>query len=278
MTRTWWWIASSVCVFLLGGCPPPSLSPAFRYEQAASLLAHHAGGRAGLLAIQAEARVDQRGEQGRIRGTVLMFVERSGRVRFDVMTQFGPVLTLTSDGEAFALNDMRERKFLHGPACQANIARLLGMPVTARQAASLLLGGVPQLEAVDERLEWVGEEGRYHVTRRASNGLIARMALSLRPEDEKVELPAQRFRLMTSSLEGPDGHLYWRAEYDDYTWVRTPDGGGFDVPFKVRVQQPSSDTDTLVKFQEVIPNPDIPPEAFVQGVPSGVTVEEASCD
>ncbi|MCG8555331.1 MAG: hypothetical protein MJD61_08600, partial [Proteobacteria bacterium] len=57
--------------------------------------------RAGVRGLQAEARVDQRGTEGRVRGTVWMFVERPSRVRFDVMTQFGPASVLTSDGRVF---------------------------------------------------------------------------------------------------------------------------------------------------------------------------------
>ena len=53
--------------------------------------------------FRGDARVDRRDAEGRIRGTVLMILERPDRVRFDAMTQFGPAAVLTSDGETFAL-------------------------------------------------------------------------------------------------------------------------------------------------------------------------------
>ena len=96
--------------------------------------------------MRAEARVDQRATGGRIKGTVLMFVEQSGRVRFDVMTQFGPIAILTSDGAHFAYSDLREKRYLSGETCPENIARLLGVPLSAQETARFLLGGTPVLE------------------------------------------------------------------------------------------------------------------------------------
>lgn len=264
-------------LLLFAGCTPAGLTPAFRFQSPEPLIAQHAAARAGLRSIQAEARVDQRGDQGRVRGTVLMFVERSGRVRFDAMTQFGPVLTLTSDGATFALSDTRERKFLHGQACPINIARLLGLPVSAKEAAALLLGGAPELPIATQDMRYDAADGRYHVHRVSPDGLVTRMELALVPDDKDKPLDEQRFQLTAASLVGPDGHVFWQVGYDDFRRVSGP-GGAFQVPFKVRVLQPSSGTDTLVRFQEVQPNPTIPPEAFVQDTPPGMTVEEAPCE
>ena len=80
----------------------------------------------------------QWGDRGRIRGTVLMFLERPNRVRFDVMTQLGPAAVLTSDGDTFQLSDLREGAFLHGPTCPENIARLLGISVDAENVLRVL--------------------------------------------------------------------------------------------------------------------------------------------
>lgn len=270
-----------------GGCQRSGFTPTHVFPDAASLLAHHEGPRRALSSIQAEARVDQRGNQGRVRGTVLMFVERVGHVRFDVMTQFGPVLTLTSDGQRFALADMRDKTFTTGPACPSNIARLLGMPVSATQAAGLLLGGAPELAASTtagsdagsqtHQIEWKPEPGSYLITRKVGK-LIAQMELSLRPEDRAVPLAGQRFRLSRSSLESASGHVFWRAEYNDYREVQQADGTRFEVPFHLRVVQPATETDTLVRFQEVIPNPEIPGGAFAQRTPAGVATVESPCE
>jgi len=79
-----------------------------------------------------------------------MFLEQPNRVRFDVMTQLGPVAVLTSDGESFQLSDLREGTFLHGPTCPENIAQLLGVSIGAREVLGLLTGDTPTLDAIQQ--------------------------------------------------------------------------------------------------------------------------------
>ena len=78
----------AVLVLLAAGCGSVP-RPAQPFTSAGKALAVYALARAEVHAMRAEARVDQRGSEGRIKGTVLMFVVRPSRVRFDVMTQFG---------------------------------------------------------------------------------------------------------------------------------------------------------------------------------------------
>ena len=68
-------------------------------HRSAQALAAQRAASAPIRSLRAEAKIDQRGQEGRIKGRVLMFVERPDRVRFDAMTQFGPALILTSDGQ-----------------------------------------------------------------------------------------------------------------------------------------------------------------------------------
>jgi hypothetical protein len=121
--------------------------------------------RAELHGIRAEARIDQRGSEGRIKGTVLMFVVRPNYVRFDAMTQFGPAAILTSDGETFAFADLRNSRFTTGQACPKNVARLLNLPLTVPQTTELLLGGTPVLEGAGSEIRW-HDDGFYRVTLR----------------------------------------------------------------------------------------------------------------
>ena len=107
-----------------GKCPAQLLTDPAR------ALATQQARSAQLRSLRAEAKVDQRGREGRIKGRVMMFVERPDRVRFDAMTQFGPALTLTSDGEPFALTDFKEQPLPTGPACERNIARMIGVALS----------------------------------------------------------------------------------------------------------------------------------------------------
>ena len=118
--------------------------------------------------VRAEARVDTRGREGRIRGTVMMFLERPDRVRFDVLTQFGAAAVLTSDGEQFQLADLRENRFLQGPTCPSNIARLLGVSLEGAEVARFLMGDTPRLSPAEQTLTCEGDG--YTVTLVAPDG------------------------------------------------------------------------------------------------------------
>ena len=58
--------------------------------------------------LQAAAKIDHFGKEGRVRGDLLMFVAVPARLRMDIVSPFGVTLaTLTSDGAHFALSDLR---------------------------------------------------------------------------------------------------------------------------------------------------------------------------
>lgn len=257
---------------LVAGCAgvPRPREP---YTDAAAALRAEAAPRAGLRSLRAEARVDQRGQEGRVRGTVLMMVEREGRLRFDAITQFGPVAILTANGAEFALTDLRARRYLTGPTCPRNIARLVGIPMTVSQVAALLLGGTFVLDHVDARIEW-DDDGYYRVALRARSGARQEIDLGV-PEADLARPPAQqRTYLLRSELFAPDGTSQWRASYDDYERV----GGKVELPLEVRVEQRSSGTDTLLRFKEITLDPELPDAAFTQSPRGGLKREEAPCD
>ncbi len=226
-------------------------------------------------AIQAEARVDQRGKQGRVKGTVLMFVQRPGRVRFDVMTQFGPAAILTSDGEAFAFSDLREKRYMYGATCPRNIARLIGIPMSVQETAILLLGGTSLIEHERTEIEWV--EGRYRIKLRAPDGSRQEVDFAVVGKDMEAPTAQQRLRLKRSEIFDPRGRSIWRVRYDEYR-VLAMGEYGIAMPFEVHVEQPATDTDTLVKFKDIRFESDVPAEAFVQQPRPGMQQEEALCE
>ncbi len=231
-------------------------------------------------AIRAEARVDQRGERGRIRGTVLMYLERPDRVRFDAMTQFGPAAILTSDGASFQLLDQRDDRFLRGPTCPANIERLLGIAMSGEDVARFLMGDTPRLPAEEPQMR-CGEEG-YVITLRAPDGRRQEIVLSPRAADRDAPPEGQHLRLRRSTLFHSDGRVDWRATYEDYRVVpdpRDPDGRGVAFPFVVRFEDPDTGADTLVRMKEleILPSPPAP-EVFRQTPPPGLRVEEVRCE
>jgi hypothetical protein len=263
--------------FLIGtvGCsslPPPK----YPIADAQQLLLRHELTSKDVQGIRAEARVDQRGAEGRVRGTVLMFVERTGRVRFDVMTQFGPIAILTSDGARFAYSDLRQTRYMTGETCPRNIARLLGVPLSAQDTAHFLLGGTPVIEFRTSALRW-NDDGYYTATLTGARGERQELDFELDPSDRERPASEQRLSLLRTELYDASGDRVWRVSYAD---LRRVDGGSAHVrmPFSVRVEQTASRSDTLVRFKEIKVNPAFRDEIFVQSPSPSMQQEEASCD
>jgi outer membrane lipoprotein-sorting protein len=259
---------------LLPACAsfPAPKQPFTDPSRALSLQSH---ARERVRSIRAEARIDQRGREGRIKGTVLMFAERPGRVRFDAMTQFGPAAVLTSDGHTFAYSDLRSKRYLTGATCPKNIARFLNVPLTIEQTTQLLLGGTPMIAHSQASIGW-NDDGFYRVVLRGG-GLRQEIDLGIRERDAELPPERQELQLLRSEIYDAKGQTDWRAIYGDYRSLPI-DSERVPMPFEVRVEQPRAGTDTLIRFKEIALNAQIPPAAFVQAPLPGMEQETASCD
>jgi outer membrane lipoprotein-sorting protein len=255
-----------------GGMPRPR----YPVAHAPVALARRDATFANLQSVRAEARVEQRGKQGRIRGTVLMFVERAGRVRFDVVTQFGPVAILTSDSDHFAYSDLRNNRFLTGETCPKNIARLLGVPLSAADTARFLLGGTPLIAYTSSSIGF-SAAGNYLITLRDAAGQRQELELAVYPQDLEAAPERQRLYLVRSELFAPGGGFVWRVRYDKAEPVALA-GAQLLLPRRVHVEQAAGGADTLISFKEIALNPRIPDDAFVQSVRPGMLEETAECD
>ena len=250
--------------------------PAYPIADATLATAREQASNADVKAIRAEARGEQRGRDGRVRGTVLMFVERGERVRFDVMTQFGPVAILTGDREHFAYADLRANRYLTGATCPKNIARLLGVPLSVDETSRFLLGSTPLIAAEHSTIVW-NTKGFYRATLFAHDGQRQELDLAVYEADRGLPAAKQRLYLVRSELHAVDGRTLWRVTYEEHQPVQL---GAEKVlaPFRVRVEQPSAGTDTMIHFKRITLNPTIPAEAFTQTPRGGMIEEEASCE
>jgi hypothetical protein len=178
------------------------------------------------------------------------------------------------------LLDMRENRFVEGPTCPSNIARLLGVQVGGEELTRFLFGDSPRLETDDVTLA-CGEEG-YLVTLTAGDGRYQELAYAVRAYDLTAPPEAQHLRLLRSELFHADGTTEWRATYEDHhvlTDPLDPEGRGVAIPFRVRFEDPARGADTLVKIKELeIATTEPSPEVFVQTPPPGLTPEEAACE
>src|SRR5690606_19871157 len=231
--------------------------------------------------VRAHARVDRRDSEGRIRGSVSMFVERPDRVRFDAMTQFGPAAILTSDGERFALMDLQKNRYFVGPTCPANIERLLGIRFSGEEVTRFLLGETPTIDAVEQSMRC--EDGRYVVTLQAADGRRQELVLEVREADLEAPPESQQLRLVRSEVFGPEGQTEWRVTFGDYRFVADPldetePRRGVVMPYTLRFEDPLRGTDTLVRFERIELNVEVPEGAFQQQPRPGLAVEEVHCD
>jgi hypothetical protein len=274
-------LSIAAALLAAGGCGGSSC-PTHLHPSADSVLRAHRGLRAPAVAIRAEASVDQRGRDGRIRGTVLMFIERPESVRFDAMTQFGPAAILTSDGTGFALTDLRENRYLVGETCPRNIARLLGIPLAGSEVARLLLGDTPFIEHAEESME-CNDDGSYLVRLSAPDGTRQEIELSVRTADVDAPPSEQRLRLLRSEVFAPSGGTVWRATFEDHEVIEDPLSTaspklGVAMPMTVRFEHPGEGADTLLRFESIELNVEVPAEAFAQRPRPGITVEQVLCD
>jgi hypothetical protein len=150
-------------------------------------------------AIQAGAKFDHFGERGRVRGDLLLFAARAARLRMDVVgpMNVGMVATLTSDGARFALADLREKRFLVGPATACNIARLTTAPIPGHALVSLLRGEAPVLVHTPPAttLAWNGA-GYWLLTVPSTREATEQIRLVPRPDDWTKPWQEQRMRVL----------------------------------------------------------------------------------
>src|SRR3954453_23955269 len=108
-------LAAAALLGLLSGCgtpPPASRVPSARAAVDRVLMTQDCG-----IGIHAAAKIDHFGKGGRVRGDLLAYAIWPERLRMDIVSPFGVTLaTLTSDGERFTMNDLRNKQFLFGPA------------------------------------------------------------------------------------------------------------------------------------------------------------------
>lgn len=260
-----------------GGAP----LPAHPIDDARRAIALHASLRSELHAMQAVARVEQRGSEGRVRGTVWALIGLPERLRFDVMTSLGPVATLTSDGGVFALLDQREGRYFEGPSCAANVARFLGVAIEATEVATLLVGGVP-VDQVPDDATITPVSGGYDLVLPTDGGAIE-LRFGMRRGDEDQPPEGQHLRLVRLVVRDADGDVRLRIAYDDYRVVEDPADmsetpHGIAMPFVVRIEDRARDSELVVRFTEIALNGELVDDAFVQSAPAGLVVEESACD
>jgi hypothetical protein len=281
-------LGSTAC----GTAPPRSPVPDAR----AALERLHASQDCGV-GIQASAKIDSFGTQGRVRGDLLMFAIWPANLRMDIIgpMNVGVVATLASDGTRFSLADLREKRFFSGPAKACNIARLTTVPMPGHVLVSLLRGEAPILkhDASAATITW-SSSGYYVVKIASTRSAEEEIHLAPHPSDFGLPWQQQRMRLVDVEVR-QEGYVLYHAALGDHrpASMAKPrvDADGIDPPIpvsgpvctaelprKIEVEVPGKEADVQFRYEDVAWNPPLVEGLFQQQPQPGLMFERVDCD
>jgi hypothetical protein len=252
---------------LLAGCvhKPPVARPyaAPSAEELAALLAARAS---AVRSMNARAKATSWLGGERVRATVLMLVERDGHLRFEAEVSLqGTVATLATDGRVFALLDARKNELSRGPACPANVASVIRIPLAPADVAAIVLGDArrPPDAAVAPEVAWDAERG------------ADVLELSAPSETLRVFFARHGAAVDVVGAEAlAGGRRLWRTSYDDFE-----SAGALRVPTTLRYAEGAGSYDDGVEIKLKDHELGVaPPEAaFTLAPQPGVTVKDIGC-
>lgn len=268
--------------------------PASQFPDAQAAIDRMRGTYECLHGVRGEAKIDHMNDKGRIRGNLMFFAVEPQMVRFDVVSPFGVTLaTLTSDGSRFTMNDLREKKFLEGPASPCNIARLTQVPIPGHALVSLLHGEAPVLvhDPAGLSMRWTSEgflskRSFYEIVVRSKNDAKETIHLAPHPDDYAKPWGDQRVRVTFVEVE-QKGIVLYKADLHDHKDAEmagpiidednidppVPPNGPqckVEIPRRIHVSVPGTDDDVRFAYTETKLNPPLPEGIFTQPMPGGV--------
>jgi len=215
--------------------------------------------------VRAEARVDHRGEAGRLKATILLIAQRPDRIRLDAMSPFGsPVASLATDGRTVGYFDRDAERFVRGPARACTLAWLVQLPLGPEAAVDMLLGGGAVIEVADASVSWDAATREEVLRIRGQDGGWQEVRLTGSPG---------KWRLRASEVHEAAGDLRYRVEHEEWRSM----GGGLYLPRETRVTD-GRRADVRIRYRRQEVNPQLPDSAFATGAPAGIPVEEADCE
>jgi hypothetical protein len=237
--------------------PPPA--PATLWQ---ALTARHQAVRT----MNARARATSWIGGDRVRATVLMLVDRVGRLRFEAEVSLqGTVSILTTHDGDFQMLDLRNNRLQQGPACPANVASLIRMPLAPAEVAAILLGDVQAAGAdgAGAQVEWDAGRGADALVTRAGN---VETRVFFRPDKPE--------EIVGAAVSGPEGPR-WRASYEELA----PVAGGPRLPGTIRFAEhnDSYDQGVEIRFKDRTLNADIAADSFTIAPPAGTKVIDVGC-
>jgi hypothetical protein len=213
----------------------------------------------------------------RVKATVLVLAERPGRLRLEAeVTLQGTVAVLATDGARFAFLDTRQNELRRGPACPANVASLIRIPLAPQDVAAILLGDGPPVApaaADDDKVTWDGDLGADVLDLAAPNG--GRTHYAIKQLGGRVQIAA-----VTAVATGSSP--IWRVSFEDFTDVRAstdPTAPALSLPETIHFAEGTTSFDDGVEihFKDRTLNDPSPPDAFTLTAPPNTPTLEVPC-
>lgn len=283
----------------LTGCPSAMPPPASPLPSLASAVERMHASAPGCNAIQANAKVDRRGEGGRVAGDLLMMAKAPQSVRMDVVSFGTLVATLTSDSSKFALLDLREKRFYIGPARACNIGRFTRVPIEGAALVQLLRGQAPVLKGwktttPESAPTWDGAKGAYVAILKDAHDNVEEITLAPHPDDLGKPWSEQRLRVTEVEVR-QNGLVWYRATLADHAPApmgkERVDPDGIDppippsgpqctaeIPRRIEVSVPWLGESVRFRYDDVVWNPPLPSTSFEQNQPAGTERVIADCE
>ena len=290
-------LSLSLCLVTLAGCASVP-APASALPTQSAAIERMRASAPGCRAIQANAKVDRRGDGGRVAGDLMMLLESPQNIRMDIVSFGTTIATLTSDSKRFALMDMREKRFYVGSARPCNLARFTRVPIAGTALVELLRGQAPvlrdwQRSTGQEAPAW-NNAGRYVVVLKDAHGNEEEIQLAPHPADLGKPWSAQRVRVHEVTVR-QKGLVWYRAELSDHEPAPMgkesvdPDGieapvspsGPMctaDIPRRIQVEVPWLGENVRFRFDDVTWNPPLSEGVFRQSQPGGTQLVPAECE
>lgn len=282
---------------LLGACVP---APGVRFAEARGVLDRLAEQTSCSRAVQGDAKLVLSGPFVHLQGNLLYRAEAPDKLRFDLYSALGVTLsTLTTDGEQFALYDLAQATFSHGPAKTCNVQRLTRVAVPPFALVELLRGRPPVLahDPSQTKLRFVRPvfgQGYYQLRLIGDHRASETLKIEVDRDDYQAPLSSQRLRLRSVRVEQA-GRLLYRVELSDYRSPApvptsnedptmglpppSPTGPACDVelPGELSFSVGKKGYRLSLINEEVFHNPPAVPGVYRQKAASGVRSEFSDC-
>jgi hypothetical protein len=260
-------VAVVVVLASLGGCTRGfTAKRPYAAPSANDLVALLDARAAAVKSINARARATSWLSNERVRATVLMLVTRDGHLRFEAEVSLqGTVATLATDGQTFGLLDIQKNELSRGPACPANVASLVRIPLAPPEIAAILLGDVyrPADTKVSPEVGW--------------DGVRAADVLELTTPAATLHVFFARHGadLDVTGVEAlSGGRRLWLTSYEDPATVGTT-----RLPGRIRFSQgmDTFDDGVDIKFKDRTLNETPAAGSFVLTPPPGAVIRDVGC-